>query len=169
MVDSLNRAGRDHAVLDEGDESMDNGSAALAGQHILTADLDVARMWRAGDGAGPGMLMVSLVNRRSCFSLWSPEDRLIDGRFLLLWGGDPWQSPAHGASPEAFVIDRGDGAHGGFSLARSIKRRSPATKVILAGDGRHDALWSAVQAGADGYLLKHPTGPALIDALEAVA
>ncbi len=75
-------------------------------------------------------------------------------------------------SPDVTVLDvrLGEGEGDGVEVCREIRSRHPAIAcVILSSFADDEALFSAIMAGAAGYLLKQVRGTDLVDAIRRVA
>jgi DNA-binding NarL/FixJ family response regulator len=71
--------------------------------------------------------------------------------------------------PEVLVLDLMMPGLGGLEVARQMKDRAPATKVIVLSMHSNDAyVVEALRNGAVGYVLKTAEARALIDAIRAV-
>jgi two-component system response regulator DevR len=72
--------------------------------------------------------------------------------------------------PDVVVMDIRLPGTSGIEACEEITRRYPSTKVImLTSYAEDEMLFSAIRAGASGYILKQINGDDLIHALEAVA
>jgi two-component system, NarL family, response regulator DevR len=72
--------------------------------------------------------------------------------------------------PDVVVMDIRLPGTSGIEACEEITRRFPSTKVImLTSYAEDEMLFSAIRAGASGYVLKQINGNDLIHALEAVA
>ncbi len=75
-------------------------------------------------------------------------------------------------TPDVTVLDvrLGEGEGDGVEVCREIRSRHPAIAcVILSSFADDEALFSAIMAGAAGYLLKQVRGTDLVDAIRRVA
>lgn len=71
--------------------------------------------------------------------------------------------------PDAVVMDIRMPGESGIDACREIKRRWPETSIIMLTSHADDELiFEALQAGADGYVLKQVGNRPLIDALHAI-
>lgn len=71
--------------------------------------------------------------------------------------------------PDVVLLDTAIDPLDGLSAIREIKRRSPATRaVVLTMQDSERSVWTALQAGADGYVLKAASRSELLMALEVV-
>ncbi|MCA1664331.1 MAG: response regulator transcription factor [Myxococcales bacterium] len=71
--------------------------------------------------------------------------------------------------PEVVVLDLMMPGLGGLEVARQLRDRAPATKVIILSMHSNDAyVVEALRNGAAGYVLKQADARALIDAIRAV-
>ncbi|HEY1585641.1 MAG TPA: response regulator transcription factor [Polyangia bacterium] len=71
--------------------------------------------------------------------------------------------------PEVVVLDLMMPGLGGLEVARQLRDRAPATKVIILSMHSNDAyVVEALRNGAAGYVLKQAEARALIDAIRAV-
>ena len=90
-------------------------------------------------------------------------------RVLCATDGEAACKLAQTEKPDVLVLDVGLPKLSGVEVCRRVKS-SPETrgiKVLVAtGQGRQEAVQEAMNAGADGYLLKPFGGPKLIEALE---
>lgn len=72
--------------------------------------------------------------------------------------------------PDVVVMDARLPDGNGIDLCRSVLRELPETKVLILTSYEDDeALFSAIEAGASGYLLKQVRGPDLVEAVRTVA
>jgi len=71
--------------------------------------------------------------------------------------------------PEIVVLDLMMPGLGGLEVARQLRERAPATKVIILSMHSNDAyVVEALRNGAAGYVLKQAEARALVDAIRAV-
>jgi len=71
--------------------------------------------------------------------------------------------------PDVAVLDIAMPELNGIDVTRRIRQTSPATRVvILSMHATENLIVEALQAGADGYLLKESAGKELVKALHAV-
>jgi two-component system response regulator NreC len=71
--------------------------------------------------------------------------------------------------PEVVVLDLMMPGLGGLEVARQLRDRAPATKVIILSMHSNDAyVVEALRNGAAGYVLKQAEARALVDAIRAV-
>jgi two-component system, NarL family, response regulator NreC len=71
--------------------------------------------------------------------------------------------------PEIIVLDLMMPGLGGLEVARQLRDRAPATKVIILSMHSNDAyVVEALRNGAAGYVLKQAEARALVDAIRAV-
>ncbi|HEX8951514.1 MAG TPA: response regulator transcription factor, partial [Polyangia bacterium] len=71
--------------------------------------------------------------------------------------------------PEVLVLDLMMPGLGGLEVARQVRDRAPATKVIVLSMHNNDAyVVEALRNGAVGYVLKQAEARALVDAIRAV-
>ncbi|MBL9139960.1 MAG: response regulator transcription factor [Verrucomicrobiales bacterium] len=72
--------------------------------------------------------------------------------------------------PDIVLLDVRLGAESGFTACRSIRKLHRQTRVIiLTSYSDENAIFDAMAAGADAYLLKEIGGDALVQAIEGVA
>jgi DNA-binding NarL/FixJ family response regulator len=72
--------------------------------------------------------------------------------------------------PDLILLDSRMPLAGGVQAAREIRQQNPAARILMltAFDGDED-IHKALDAGAQGYILKSSTGEQLVPALRAVA
>ena len=71
--------------------------------------------------------------------------------------------------PDVIVMDLVMPEGGGITAIAAIKGRMPNTRIlVLTTFGDEASVTAAMQAGADGYLLKDAGGEALLNAIQAV-
>jgi DNA-binding NarL/FixJ family response regulator len=71
--------------------------------------------------------------------------------------------------PDVIVMDLVMPEGGGTTAIAAIKRRMPNTRIlVLTTFGDEASVTAAMQAGADGYLLKDAGGEALLNSIRAV-
>ena len=71
--------------------------------------------------------------------------------------------------PDVLVLDLMMPGLGGLEVARQMRDRAPATKVIVLSMHANDAyVVEALRNGAAGYVLKQAEARALVDAIRAV-
>jgi two-component system response regulator DevR len=74
------------------------------------------------------------------------------------------------AQPDVVLLDVRLGAESGFSACRTIRKLHRQIRVIiLTSYSDENAIFDAMAAGADAYLLKEIGGDALVKAIEGVA
>jgi two-component system response regulator DevR len=72
--------------------------------------------------------------------------------------------------PDVVLMDIRLPGDSGITACESIMQQLPETKVImLTSYAEDEMLFSAIRAGASGYLLKHIGGEELVEAIERVA
>jgi DNA-binding NarL/FixJ family response regulator len=75
-----------------------------------------------------------------------------------------------GAAPDVAVVDLRLPDGDGIQVCREVRSRDPSIHcLILTSYGDEEAVYAAILAGADGYVLKHIFGSALIDGIRRVA
>jgi DNA-binding NarL/FixJ family response regulator len=67
--------------------------------------------------------------------------------------------------PDLFLVDLGLPDGSGLALISEIKSAGSAKVLVLTTFGDRDTVVSAVQAGADGYLLKDSTSSVILDGI----
>jgi DNA-binding NarL/FixJ family response regulator len=74
------------------------------------------------------------------------------------------------AAPDIVVMDVRLGDASGIDACRTIRERSPHTKIImLTPYADDDTVMDAILAGASGFILQRMSGDALLDAIASVA
>ena len=72
--------------------------------------------------------------------------------------------------PDVIILDIGIPGMDGLEVARGLKRRAQAPKILFMTMRDDDAtIWQAVQIGADGYVLKTASTEELVQAVRAVS
>lgn len=72
--------------------------------------------------------------------------------------------------PDVVLLDVRLPDASGFTVCREIKKKSSKIRILVLTSYTDDeTLFEAIDAGADGYLLKEIDGEALVDAIEKVA
>ena len=71
--------------------------------------------------------------------------------------------------PDVVLLDMSLGDSDGLGALREIKRRSPSSCVlVLTVQDSEEHVWAALQAGADGYVLKEASRAELLMAIDSV-
>lgn len=84
--------------------------------------------------------------------------------------GEEAERIAAATAPDVVIVDLRLGGESGICAGREIRARRPATHVILLTSSTdEDAAFSAVLAGADGYLVKQLRGNDLVGAVRSAA
>jgi two-component system response regulator DevR len=79
-------------------------------------------------------------------------------------------SEAKRSSPDVVVMDVRLGEGSGVDACRTIRERSPHSRVImLTPQADDDTVMDSILAGASGFILLHTSGEALLDAIAGVA
>lgn len=72
--------------------------------------------------------------------------------------------------PEVILLDVRLGKESGITVCRELQRLTPQTRIlVLTSFSDEAAIFDAMEAGADGYLLKQVDGDALVRAISDVA
>lgn len=72
-------------------------------------------------------------------------------------------------APDVVLLDLALDAMDGLAAIRELKRRLPSARVVvLTMQDSEQAVWAALQAGADGYVLKNASRTELVLALSMV-
>jgi DNA-binding NarL/FixJ family response regulator len=73
-------------------------------------------------------------------------------------------------TPDVMVLDLSMPGQDGVSVIRALRSRpTPVRILVITSFGEADLVLEALEAGADGYLLKQREGEAILDAVRVVA
>jgi DNA-binding NarL/FixJ family response regulator len=72
-------------------------------------------------------------------------------------------------NPDMVIMDISMPGMRGIEAAREVKARYPATRILILSMHKNEEFLSlALEAGADGYLLKEDTGESLLQAIDRI-
>jgi two-component system, NarL family, response regulator LiaR len=75
----------------------------------------------------------------------------------------------HALKPDVILLDLVMPRYGGIEAIKEIKRENPAAAIlVLTSFSEDEKIFSAIKAGASGYLLKDSTPQELLQAIRAV-
>jgi DNA-binding NarL/FixJ family response regulator len=84
--------------------------------------------------------------------------------------GDDALEQTERLGPDVLLLDLAMPGSDGISVIRSLRAGGSAVRVlVLSSYGEHALVLEALDAGADGYLLKHAPAETLLDAVRVVA
>jgi len=105
-------------------------------------------------------------------SSWTTTRSSAEACYLAGWaatGADALRQ-AHDAAPDLVLLDLGLPDGDGVEVCREIRSTQPDVKcLMLTSFADDEALFSAILAGASGYILKQVRGTDLVDAIRRVA
>jgi DNA-binding NarL/FixJ family response regulator len=124
------------------------------------------------EGGGGGRVRILFASRQALFR--QAVRAALDGESgfeVVMDTGDSAQalSGARRLRPEVAMIDEDLNGTDGMEIAREIKQFLPDCSVlVLSGNGDHDGLLRAVEAGVNGYLKKESSLIELLSATRAL-